>query len=118
MVTWALGYRAQVLQQGKAKVKGYLLAAWVGVPRHEGISITVRNILSASWHEGLRFPCVTAGAIHGKLQRTGAEQDPSSPSLGKVVLTSARRSAVTFQDTCEWKRGSSYDSLMMGTIAE
>lgn len=96
-----------MLQEGKAKVEGYMLAAWVGVPRHGGISIKVINIKSASGHGGLRSPWVTAEAIHDKLQRTGAEQNPLSPSLGKVILTYARRSDLKFQNSCEWKRGAS-----------
>lgn len=96
-----------MLQERKAKVEGYMLAAWVGVPRHGRISIKVMNTQSASGHRGLRSPWITAGAIHDKLQRTGAEQDPLSPSLGKVILTYAHRSALKFQNSCEWKRRAS-----------
>jgi hypothetical protein len=97
-----------VLQEGKMGVKGHL-------SHDTGTNTTsvlggqlqrCQHAQPASARE-MRIAGATDRPVHSQPQRAGAKHGLLSPSLCKAVLTSARRSAVKFQNSCEWKLGAS-----------
>lgn len=94
-----MGVGGSVLQEGKVRVKDHLSARGVEVSRDMGDQHHSYRGVRVQ-HRDEDFPCHSQ-ACSQPATESRCQAWPLSPSLCKAILSSAHRSAVKFQNSCE-----------------